>query len=159
MTDASPLQQRLRLGRYHKATRACAEVLDGIGIAEGDRRFLDLREVEGLWPRYLSRLRDGGDSREQWPLEQTEHVRLRIDELRDAASGVRMVWFALADTEPVGVEVPAAPILAAGFSYLVSPAGDLMLATQDLADGVCIELNHLATGDEYEVVTWGRFSL
>lgn len=154
----SPLERRLRAIRYRKATEVCAEVLDGIAVGEEHRRFLDLDEVEELWPRYLSRLRDGGDRRERWPADQLEDVRHRIDDLRSAASGWTVVWLALVDSEPVAVEVPADAMLGAGLSYLVSPAGDLMLATRHLADGACIELNHLATGDEYEIVTWGGLS-
>ncbi len=34
-----------------------------------------------------------------------------------------------------------------------------MLCTPGAEGGVCVELNHLADGDEYEVVAWGAFSL
>lgn len=155
MESSSPLQRRLRATRYAKAAKACAEVLNGIGVPA--QRGLDLSEVDELWPRYIARLRAGGDSRERWPADQVDDVRRRIDDMRAATHGLSVVWLALVDAEPVGVEVPANAVLEAGLSYLVSPAGDLMLTTPDLADGACIELNHLATGDEYEVVTWGRF--
>lgn len=155
MGPPSPLQRRLRTTRYEKAAKACAEVLEGIGVPE--QRRVEVSEVDELWPRYISRLRDGGDARERWPAAQVDDVRRRIDDMREAADGLSVVWLALVDAEPVGVEVPATAILEAGLSYLVSPAGDLMLTTPDLVDGACIELNHLATGDEYEAVTWGRF--
>lgn len=153
--SSSPLQRRLRAIRYQKAAVACAEVLEGIGVPE--QRRLELSEVDELWPRYISRLRDGGDARERWPADQVEGARCRIGDMRGATHGLSVVWLALVNSEPVGVEVSADAVLEAALSYLVSPAGDLMLTTLDLADGACIELNHLATGDEYEVVTWGRF--
>jgi hypothetical protein len=81
-----------------------------------------------------------------------------VDELGDAVGGLPMVWLALVDMEPVGLEVPAEKMLDAALGYFVSPAGDLMLTTHDVADGLCIECNHLALGDEFEIVTWGRFA-
>jgi hypothetical protein len=133
-------------------------VLDGIGVTQDRRRFLELSEVDRLWPRYLSQLRGGGDDREQWPADRREDVQLRIEELRKASSGLTVVWLALVKSEPLGVEVPADVLLGAGLGFLVSPAADLMLTTSDLAHGVCIEFNHLDAGDEYEIVTWGIFS-
>jgi hypothetical protein len=61
-------------------------------------------------------------------------------------------------SEPIGVEVPAGPLLSAALAYFVTRAGDLMLGTRDAADGICIELNRLAEREEYEVVAWGVFA-
>lgn len=149
------LQQRLRVTRYEKATEASAKVLDRIGVGPTHRRFLELKEIDDLWPGYLARLRDGGDSRERWTSEDVEHVRRRVEGLRDFLAGDPLIWFTLVNGEPVGAEVPAGPVLSAALGYLVSPAGDLMLTSSDLTNGICIEFNHLATGDEYEIVTWG----
>ena len=32
------------------------------------------------------------------------------------------------------------------------------MPTRETTDCICIELNHLATGDEFEVVAWGAFA-
>ena len=159
MTDPSTsLEKRLRAARYRKAIQACEAVLDGIGVAGSERRFLALDDVEELWPRYVARLRDGGDSSERWPAERVDHVRRRIEELRVGTAGATVVWLTLVASEPIGVRVPADPLLAASLDYLVSPAADLMLTTPDAKDGLAVERNHLATGDEYEITTWGRFA-
>jgi hypothetical protein len=118
---------------------------------------LDPNEVDEIWSRYLVRLRDGGDVRKRWPVEQLAEVQRHVDEVREATSGMTVVWLALVNSEPVGVEAPADELLGAGLSYLVSPAGDLMLTTSDVSDGICVERNHLAEGDEYEIVGWGVF--
>ncbi len=68
-----------------------------------------------------------------------------------------VVWFTLVDAKPAGAEVPTEALLDAGLDYLVSRAGDLMLTSTDSSHGLCIELNHLATGDEYEIVGWCAF--
>jgi hypothetical protein len=158
MGSLSPLERRLRENRYRKAAESSAQILDGLGVSEERRRVVDPNEVDEIWPRYLSRLRDGGDVRRRWPIEQFADVQRHVDEVREATSGMTVVWLALVNSEPVGVEAPADELLVAGLSYLVSPAGDLMLTTRDVSDGICVERNHLAEGDEYEIVGWGVFS-
>jgi hypothetical protein len=155
---SSPLNGRLRAFRYRRAAEACGPILDGLGVSEERRQFLELADLDALLPSYIARLRAGGDTRDQRPAERHEEVRRRTDSLRDATSGLAVVWFASVGQETVAVEVPADPLLAAGLDYLVSRAADLMLTTRDLADGLCMGLNHFASGDEYELVTWGRFS-
>jgi hypothetical protein len=116
-----------------------------------------LDEVEEIWPRYLSRLREGGDGRKRWSTERVAEVRSHVEALRERTYDTTVVWLALVNGEPVGMEVPAGALLHAGLDYLVSPAGDLMMTSPDASDGLCIELNHTATGDEYEIVGWGSF--
>jgi hypothetical protein len=81
-----------------------------------------------------------------------------LEAIRDATVGRRLIWLVLMDAEPVGLEVPASSMLDAALDHFVSGSGDLMLASPGAVDGVCVELNHLATGVEYEIVTWGRLS-
>lgn len=157
MGKSSRLERRLGENRYRQAIESCAGVLDGVGVPEERRRFIPLDEVEEVWPQYLSKLREGGEGRKQWPAGQITDVRRSVDELRDRASDATVVWLTLVNGEPVGAEVPARSLLAAGLDYLVSRAGDLMLTSRDVSDGVCIELNHLVDGDEYEIVGWGLF--
>lgn len=132
-------------------------MLDGLGVAEERRQILDLGAVNDIWPQYLSRLREGGDARERWPSDRRDDAKRRIDELGAAASGRRLVWLGIAHSEPIGIEVPADALLEAALDYLVSPAGDLMITSRDVRDGICIELNSVAAGAEYEIVTWGSF--
>lgn len=54
------------------------------------------------------------------------------------------------------MELSADVLLRAAMAYFVSAAGDLMLTTRNASNGVCVEFNHLAKGDEYEIVAWGR---
>lgn len=157
MGRSSPLERRFRENRYRQAVESCAHVLNGAGVPEERRRFIPLDEVEEIWPQYLSKLREGGDGRKQWPAGQIADVRRRVDELRDCASGATVVWLALVNGEPVGAEVPAGSLLAASLDYLVTRAGDLMLTSRDVSDGLCIELNNVVDGNEYEIVGWGLF--
>jgi hypothetical protein len=153
----SPLERGLRENRYNQAVESCVRVLDGIGVPEERRRVIALDEVAEIWPRYLAKLREGGDGRKHRPADQIVDVRGQVEDLRGRAADTTLIWLALVNGEPVGVEVPAALLLGAGIDYLVSRASDLMLTSWDVSDGVCLEFNHLATGDEYEIVGWGLF--
>jgi hypothetical protein len=158
MERPSSLERRLRERRYEKASRTCAEILEGIGIAASEYDIVSLDDVESIWPRYLTRLREGAESAERWPAAEREALQDRLDTLADALDGLSVVWLALIDSEPVGVKLSADVLLRAALTLFVSRAGDLMLTTRDGRDGVCVELNHLATGDEYELVAWGAFA-
>jgi hypothetical protein len=159
MTDAgSALQRLLRKRHYARGAQACVEVLEGLGVTTDEQRVLLLEDVESLWPRYLARLRESSGEARRWTADESEAVQVQLDTISDAVDSLRVVWFATVDSEPVGVEVPAAPLLRAALAYFVTRAGDLMLVSPDAASGICVELNHLATGDEYEVVAWGVFA-
>lgn len=154
--ERKTLDLRLRARRYEKATEECAKVLAGIGISAARQRPLPLSESGELWPRYLARLRSRPAAL-RWPVGERGGVIAHVESIADGVEGMRAVWLALVGLEPVGFEVPAAELLRSAPDYLVSSAGDLMLATESANDGICIELNHLASGDEYEIVTWGAF--
>lgn len=158
MGTSSPLERRLKENRYRQAIKLSARVLDGVGVPEERRRFIPVNEVEEIWPQYLAKLREGGDGRAQWPARQITDVRRSVAELRDRACDANVIWLTLVNGEPVGAEVPAGLLLGAGLDYLVSPAGDLMLTSRDVSDGLCIELNHVVDGNEYELVGWGLFN-
>lgn len=160
MTErSSPLDRRLRKRRYEKASQVCAEILEGIGVIASEYASVSLDDVDSIWPRYLTRLREGAEAAERWSTTERGVVQNHLDEIADALDGLSVVWLALVDSEPVGVELPAGVLLRAALTYFVSGAGDLMLTTRDTLDGVCVELNHLPTGDEYEVVAWGAFAV
>ena len=159
MMDAlSPLERRLRERRYETASHACVAVLEGLGLASSDLRVVALDELELTWSTYLARLRKGSDTAEHWSAAERGAVQLRLDQVSDTLGSLPVVWLALVDGEPVGVEAPSDALLRAALTCLVTGAGDLMLTTRDTADGLCVEFNHLATGDEYEVVAWGVFA-
>lgn len=132
-------------------------MLDGIGVPAGDRCFLQLADVEDLWARYLPMLREGVEYRSRWPADQRVDVQQRIDAIAGVVDGLRAVWLVLSESEPIGVEVPAAALLRAGTGHVVSPAADLMLTTRDISHGICIELNQVPSGEEYEIAAWGDF--
>lgn len=160
MMDApSPLERRLRERRYHEGSRACIKILDGLGIEASEQHVFPMDEVETIWHRYLTRLRENSAAAERWPADEHGAVQARLDEFSDALGSVRVVWLSLVDSEPVAVGVFAGELLRAALTYFVTSAGDLMLTTRDANDGICVELNHLHTGDEYEVVAWGDFAV
>jgi hypothetical protein len=156
--SSNNLQRRLRARRYDEAARKSEEILDRIGVTVAERRVVCFDDIETLWPRLLEKLIAGGDVRERWAADEVKQVGLRIDQLRHTTADERLIWFTLADDEPIAIEVPAGPVLNAALPYLVSRANDLLLASHNLEDGVSVELNYVPPGNEYEMVTWGRFS-
>lgn len=160
MTDVrSALQQRLRERRYAKGSQLALAVLESLGVTGVDERVLPLDEVELLWHRYLARMHEMSGQTLRWPATDIDAVRAVIDLTCEAVQTTDAVWFALIDSEPVGIEVPAAHLLRVALTMFVSSAGDLMLVTRDATSGICLELNHLATGDVYEVIAWGLFAV
>jgi len=69
-----------------------------------------------------------------------------------------VVWIVPSDDEPFGVRVPAGPLFEAALDQLVSRASDLMLMSPDVSDGLCIEMNAVPAGIEYELAGWGLFT-
>jgi hypothetical protein len=159
MGQPNALQRRLRQTRYETAARSFVNVLEGIGVAASEESIVRLDDVEVIWPAYLARLRENAGGAVRWPADEAQTVQRRLDELADALHDVSAVWLALVDSEPVGIETPASALLRGALTYLVSAAGDLMLTTREPRDGICVELNHLPSADEYEVVAWGAFAL
>lgn len=75
-----------------------------------------------------------------------------------AVAGMSAVWLALMDSVPVGVVAPADAVLRGALAYFVGRGGDLMLMTPSVESGICVEFNHLPSGDEYQRVAWGAFA-
>ena len=59
------------------------------------------------------------------------------------------------------LRISARPVLLNAFQVWAVVREDLCLCTPDLADGLCLELNHLdwtgAHSDTYELTSWGQF--
>lgn len=158
MEKRSLLQGKLREGRYTRASGVCLATLAGIGLAASEPQIVPLDELEALWSDYSARLKNAAVTAERWPLAAPDAAQRRLDEVAGAAGDFSVVWLALVETEPVGIRVPAGPLLRAALAYFVTRAGDLMLVTHDGEHGICVELNCHVTEDEYEVVRWGRFA-
>src|SRR6266540_989659 len=121
MTESlSPLERRLRERRYERALRTGAEILVGIGIVPSNQRPIPLNELESIWPRYLTRLRERKGAAEHWSGGEREAVQGRLGQVADSFDARSVVWLALVDSEPVGFEVPADAILRAALTYFVS---------------------------------------
>jgi hypothetical protein len=157
MTSLTPLQRRLREARYTKAWEKCVRVLDGVGLTPSEHDLIVVAEIDDIWVRYLSRLRGNADTASHWPVDERDLLQDQLDQIADLVEGRPVVWFALVDDEPVGIEVSAESLLREALAYFVSPATDLMITSRDAADGLCVELNHQSWGDEYELAVWGAF--
>lgn len=140
------------------AVERCRQVLEGAGVDVRDEDVLPLTEVDRIWPAYIDELRARAGTAERFTAHDNDALQHRLSQIAERVGNGSAVWLALSDSEPVGIEAPAAPLLRAGATYFVSSAADLMLASRSLADGLAVELNHLAAGDEFEIVAWGRFS-
>jgi hypothetical protein len=152
------LQRRLRERRHASALKECLQILGSVGIDASAEDALPLLEVDRIWSRYLEELRARSLEALHYPggeaVALNEHLRALAERLGDE----RVAWLALADSEPVGVDVPANKMLQSAMAFFVTKAGDLMLSTRDARSGICVESNHLGHGDEYELVEWGAFA-
>lgn len=152
----SPLQDALRRRRRQEHEDACVEVLKGIGLQAARTDFLSFDAAEDLFERYLHRLSEI-DEQSRWRSGDRSAADGYLGRIADFIGDTNAIWLALATNEPAAMKVPAAPLLRSASTYLVTRAGDLMLVSADTNDGICVELNYSATGDEYEISAWGVY--
>lgn len=157
MTSAD-LQRRLRERRHASALKESLRALVSVGINSSPQDALPLDEVDRIWPTYLEELRSRSSEARRYPVGESAAVREHLRACAERLDGERVVWLALVDSEPVGVDVPANKMLHSATAFFVTRAGDLMLSTRDAMSGICVELDHLEHGDEYELVEWGIFA-
>lgn len=119
---------------------------------------LPISEVDRIWPAYIEALRARTESAQHFAVTDHDELQRWLTQIALGVGADSAVWLAFIESEPIGIEAPAAPLLQAGPTYLVSSAADLMLTSRSVTDGIAVELNHLPVGDEFEVVAWGKFA-
>lgn len=128
-------------------------------MSAADSKAVEPPALDTLWTAYIASLRVRAPTAQRWPMSGADALQACLNALADTGGASRAIWFTLVDSEPVAFEVEVAMLLRAALAYVVSPAGDLMLTTRDLADGICVELANRESWREYEVVSWGAFAL
>lgn len=156
----SQLERRLRELRYRKAAETCLATVRSLGPRDDEQlSVLDVPAIDTIWPHYISRLRAEHERSVRWPANEATAAQQHLDAIALSVGDLRAVWLALVDGEPVGIELAVGPLLTAGLSYMVTPAGDLMITARDLSSGFCAEFEHLPDLDQYAVAAWGAFAL
>lgn len=158
MTDRSPqLDRKLRERRYREASAAVRSRLSLAGVAEERFEVLSLEAADAVWPVYVERLRATADDTLSWSAGESDTVQGILDATGRRLNGARVTWLARQESEVVAVEVQAGTILPLALDAFVSSSADLMLTTDGASDGLCLALNHVPLGDEFELTMWGSF--
>ena len=132
--------------------------LRSVGIPADEAAVVPIGELESTWIRYLERLKVEANEPERWRSDQGPAVMERLERTAELIGDKKVLWLPLVSSEPVGIEVRADQMLRSAGAYFVTRANDLMLSTPEAADGLCLELNHLAEGNQYELTIWGTFT-
>jgi hypothetical protein len=153
------MERRRREERYREAAEEYKELLARISVDTDEVELIPMDRTDELWPRFVEKLKAANKDSRTWSSMEIDLVQNRVEELNPIAAGMRVVWFTqLQVGDAIAFEVPASPLLNAALSQLVVDTNDLMLATPDLASGLCLQWNYIGRDHEYELATWGRFS-
>ncbi len=149
------LDQKLREFRRVKSSAVLLDVLAGVGIRAEKVEFLPIEETDRVCALYFAKLAALLPSAERWSAGERDKVHDRLLVIARRAESRRGIWLVDTGTEPVAVEVPLAPLLAAGTTLFVSAASDLQITSADMSIGLCAEVNRSPEGDEFQLVSWG----
>jgi hypothetical protein len=152
---SEPLDRKLREFRHVRTTTAVLEVLDGVGISGEDATVLPLDEADRIAALFVEQLIAHAESAERWSAHERSAVDKRLGDIAARLDDRRGLWLPQPGT---AVEIPVAPLLRAAPTLFVSRASDLQLTSSDAGDGICVELNSLPDGEEFELVAWGRYA-
>lgn len=154
------LEDRLARMRWRTAVLAADAFLrEQIGLTPESFSFVDYDRSQDPWERYITRVRAQNDLLLQWPEADVDGLRRWLDAVRSRSRGRRGLWFAGADTgSPPVADVPVEELLTHGIDDFTMNGLDLMLASPDLGDGLCVEVVPLGTQEQFEVEAWGGFA-
>ena len=127
-----------------------------IEVADDD--FLALDATLDLSTRFIDHLRAGVADNQVWPLDEPTVLEQRLVALADIFGETRVVWLHKYAAATGAILVPFSPVVRQALKLFVTREADLMLTTGDVTDGLCIELNQMPHGDEYEWSAWGAFA-
>lgn len=159
VSRAEELERRLleMRGRRHRP-RLRRWLAEEAHIQATDEAFLPLGETRELRMQFIDRLRTDATERHIWPADEVESIEARLVRLAGSLGEVRAIWLHRDDAVTGAVAVPVAPMLNEALELFVTNESDLMLSMRDATDGLCVELNHMPEGNEYEWAAWGRFT-
>lgn len=160
MRRRAEFEDKLSRLRWRDACGAAKALLrEEIGLGPRDFSFAGYEQSKDCWDRFMSKVREQDDLLLQWPDSDVAAVREWLQAVRSRSSRRRVLWFAPveAGVTPVA-EVPLEGILERGIDVFVLKGRDLMVATFELGDGLCLELNPVGMHDEFEAAAWGNFA-
>lgn len=154
------LEDRLARVRWRTATAAARTILqEEVGLGADSFSFVDYEDAKEHWERYIPRVRAQNDLLLQWPATDVAGARSWLNAVRLRSRGRRVSWFAHADVGvPPVADVPLEDLLEHGIDVFPMKGRDLMIASFDLSDGLCLELNPVGLQDEFEAAAWGSFA-
>jgi hypothetical protein len=151
------LEKKLVALRYAKAVATVGSRLRPLGIWLGETEVKSREATEQEFQLFLQALRAASESKSSLTCLDQPVVQKYLESLAVYVGALRATWFMRSGAEVVGVVVPAAKLLRSAMRYEISGQHDLMLCDDGASGGICVELNHITTGDELEVVAWGSF--
>lgn len=149
LTEMRGRRQRPQLKRW---------LLEVARIHVIDEDFMGLDETVHLSEQFIVQLRSGVRDNHVWPLDEPATLEDRLLSQADSSEEMHAVWLHKYAATTGAVIVPLAPVLRQALRLFVTRESDLMLCTTGATDGLCVELNQLAQGDEYELSAWGLFA-
>jgi hypothetical protein len=151
------LETKLAALRYEAAVASLEGRLRSLGIWLGETEVKSREATESDFRSFLHALQAAAGSKSSWSNVDRPTVQKYLESLAASIGNIRATWFMRSEGEVVGVVVPAAKLLRSAMGSEISAQHDLMLFADRASGGVCVELNHTATGDELELVIWGSF--
>lgn len=135
-----------------------AETLLELGLEPSVEPALDVEQAAAIWGVYLPRLVAASRRAEFWAEDEADAVEQLL--ARALAGGGERRLFALSPhgASCVGLPLSASDLVASTLMRLVSRSADLMLASADAADGLCLELNAKGRQNAFELSAWGSLS-
>jgi hypothetical protein len=134
----------------------------GLTLTPND--FLPLDETEQLKRRFVERLQEEDVSYGEWPVRDRDDVIGYLRALSAVAGHLNVVLFSSADEFIGAARVWSDAVLAQPIKTWDVVEADLSLATEDLASGLCLEMNYYTRNHEYvkdgvyALTRWGVFS-
>lgn len=124
--------------------------------------LLDLDRTESLRDQFFGTIRrPKGAFRGYWPAMRRDAIESVLHKLSQNAGDSSIILFSSVDRRIGAVQIAAHSVLTRPFDVWEVVQQDLSFCTFDLANGLCLELNHLDwTGnhaDTYEMTSWGQF--
>jgi|GEM_PF-6372862 len=155
------MSERLRRGlRQHKGGQLLPQfqrkLEAAIGLRLTGNDFLDLDSTERLRHRFFAIVKSDRHAwRETWQPDQTSIIWTVLERVADSVDGQRFALFHRLNGYLGAVWVPGDAVLRHALEVWQVVGEDLCLAGEGLASGLCLEFNHYADHDEYELTAWG----
>jgi hypothetical protein len=159
------MESRLRQNRARRIVDGWSlDLGNACGIAVARSAFLSPEDSSVLKTCFIEKLTDPGTEKTWWRQQEKPLLLKHLHYLSDAVGAMPIILFSSVDSLLGAVRLPADLILRNVVAVWSVVQEDLCIATEDLADGLCLEQNfHTPDGDfhkggVFELSVWGRFN-